>query len=83
LHNETGRPQKAQSGTEKAQREKSFLTNEPTRLLIAWSNEGDEKALDKLIPLVQAQLHRLAQRYLSKKRPDISTDFRANVSPRA
>jgi len=47
-----------------------FQEHEPTRLLIAWSNEGDEKALDKLIPLVQAELHRLAQRYLSKERPD-------------
>ncbi len=47
-----------------------FQEHEPTRLLIAWSKEGDEKALDKLIPLVQAELHRLAQRYLSKERPD-------------
>ena len=43
---------------------------EATRLLIAWSSEGDEKALDKLVLLVQAELHRLAQRYLSQERPD-------------
>jgi RNA polymerase sigma factor (TIGR02999 family) len=44
--------------------------HDATRLLIAWTGEGDEKALDKLVPLVQAELHRLAQRYLSKERPD-------------
>ena len=43
---------------------------EPTKLLIAWSSKGDESALEKLVPLVQSELHRLAQRYLSKERPD-------------
>lgn len=44
--------------------------HEPTLLLMAWSNDGDQNALDRLVPLVQAELHRLAQRYLSKERPD-------------
>ena len=38
-----------------------------TQLLIAWS-EGDQSALDKLTPLVYAELHRLAQRYMSGER---------------
>ena len=34
-------------------------TREVTGLLIAWG-AGDESALDKLVPLVHAELHRLA-----------------------
>ena len=39
-----------------------------TQLLQSWS-EGNETALDKLIPLVEKELHRLAQRYLRRERP--------------
>ena len=39
-----------------------------TQLLLAWS-DGDESALGQLVPLVQAELHRLAQRYLRQERP--------------
>ena len=46
--------------------------NEPmheiTELLQAWSN-GDTHALDKLIPLVDRELHRIAQRYMRDERP--------------
>ena len=35
---------------------------------MAWS-EGDETALEELVPLVEAELHRLAQRYLRGERP--------------
>src|SRR6185436_1014662 len=38
-----------------------------TRLLLNWS-QGDETALDQLIPLVYAELHRLAASYLSRER---------------
>ena len=41
---------------------------EVTGLLVAWS-KGDEKAYDKLVPLVYAQLHQLAHRYMSRERP--------------
>src|SRR5580698_5692963 len=41
---------------------------EVTQLLRAWS-EGDESALDKLIPLVYDELHRLAQHYMAQERP--------------
>jgi RNA polymerase sigma factor (TIGR02999 family) len=39
-----------------------------TQLLQAWS-EGEERALDKLMPLVYRELHRLAQRYMAHERP--------------
>jgi len=39
-----------------------------TDLLIDWSN-GDEEALNKLMPLVYDELHRLASRYLRHERP--------------
>jgi RNA polymerase sigma factor (TIGR02999 family) len=42
-------------------------TSDITQLLVAWS-EGDEVALEKLVPLVEAELHRLAQRYLRGER---------------
>lgn len=39
-----------------------------TQLLQAWSN-GDQKALDQLIPLVYDQLHQLARHYMAGERP--------------
>ena len=39
-----------------------------TQLLAAWS-DGEEKALEKLAPLVHAELYRLAKRYMSRERP--------------
>lgn len=38
-----------------------------TQLLIAW-NHGDAAALEELIPLVQAELHRLARLYMARER---------------
>ncbi|HSB26712.1 MAG TPA: ECF-type sigma factor, partial [Pyrinomonadaceae bacterium] len=40
---------------------------ELTALLAAWS-EGDGAALEKLLPLVQDELHRLAHRYMNHER---------------
>jgi len=40
---------------------------EVTRLLHSWA-DGDQAALDQLIPIVYAELHRLAHRYMSKER---------------
>lgn len=45
----------------------ALSTHEVTQLLIAWS-DGDEAALEKLTPLVYAELHQLAQRYMSHER---------------
>jgi RNA polymerase sigma-70 factor, ECF subfamily len=42
-----------------------------TGLLQVWS-EGDERAFDRLAPLVYGELHRMAHRYLMRERGDIS-----------
>jgi RNA polymerase sigma factor (TIGR02999 family) len=42
-------------------------THELTQLLIDWSN-GDRAALDKLMPLIDAELRRLAHRYMTRER---------------
>ena len=39
-----------------------------TQLLMAWSN-GEQDALEHLIPLVYNELHRLAHRYMERERP--------------
>ena len=38
-----------------------------TQLLKAWSN-GEQEALEQLIPLVYHELHRLAHRYMGRER---------------
>lgn len=40
-----------------------------TSLLVA-SSQGDQEALDKLLPLVYAELRRIAERYLHRERQD-------------
>jgi RNA polymerase sigma-70 factor (ECF subfamily) len=45
----------------------SSTRQEVTRLLGDWSG-GDEAALEKLVPLVQPELHRLAHHYMSRER---------------
>jgi len=42
--------------------------SEITGLLVDWSN-GDKAALDKLFPLVEKELHRLAHSYMRKENP--------------
>jgi RNA polymerase sigma-70 factor (ECF subfamily) len=39
-----------------------------TDLLVAWC-DGDEEALDRLVPIVEAELRRLAHRYMGRERP--------------
>ena len=46
-----------------------LTTHEITELLVAWS-EGDRGALAQLVPIVEAELRRLAKSYLSRERPD-------------
>ena len=41
----------------------------PTELLRAWS-QGDGSALERLMPLVYEELHRLARWYMRQERPD-------------
>jgi RNA polymerase sigma-70 factor (ECF subfamily) len=45
----------------------SSASQHVTDLLIAWG-DGDRSALDRLIPLVEAELHSLARRYLRRER---------------
>lgn len=45
------------------------LPNEVTQLLLSW-NQGDREALDRLIPLVEAELRRLARRFMRRERGD-------------
>jgi len=42
-------------------------SHEVTQLLMAW-NDGDQSALERLIPLVHAELHRIARRYMRSER---------------
>jgi RNA polymerase sigma factor (TIGR02999 family) len=44
------------------------LGNEVTQLLRAWS-DGDPGALDRLMPMVYDELHRLARHYMAAERP--------------
>ena len=39
-----------------------------TQLLLAWS-DGNQEALDRLIPLVEQELHRLAARQMRREKP--------------
>jgi RNA polymerase sigma factor (TIGR02999 family) len=41
---------------------------EVTQLLLAWS-DGDQTALERLMPLVEAELRRLASAYMARERP--------------
>ena len=43
-------------------------SHQVTRLLQAWT-EGEPGALEQLVPLVYAELHRLAQHYMAHERP--------------
>jgi RNA polymerase sigma factor (TIGR02999 family) len=47
----------------------SIVALEVTKLLSAWS-EGNQTALDELIPLVYQDLHQRARNYLRHERPD-------------
>ena len=42
-------------------------THEVTQLLVDWSN-GDQSALERLMPLIDEELRRLAHRYMSRER---------------
>ena len=52
---------------------------EVSQLLVAWS-DGDRSALDKLLPLVESELHRLAHRYMSREREDHTLQTTALVN---
>ena len=54
-------------------------TQEVTRLLAAWGG-GDGSALDRLLPLVERELHQLAHRQMGRERPDHTLQTTALVN---
>ncbi len=46
------------------------MSRDVTQLLIDWSHHGDRQALDRLLPLVYDELHRLAECYMRRERPE-------------
>ena len=44
------------------------MARDVTQMLIDWGN-GDAEALERLMPLVYDELHRLAERYMRRERP--------------
>src|ERR1700682_6401927 len=54
-------------------------SQEVSQLLAAWS-DGDRSALDKMLPLVEGELQRLAHRYMSHERGDHTLQTTALVN---
>jgi len=54
-------------------------SKEVTQLLAAWSN-GDRSALERLLPLVEDELHNLAHRYMSQERENHTLQTAALVN---
>ena len=57
----------------------TLAAQEVTQLLIAWSG-GDRTALDRLLPMVEQELHRLARRYMSREAPNHTLQTTALVN---
>ncbi len=53
--------------------------HEVTQLLVAWG-DGDQSALDQLMPLVYDELHRMAHRYMAQERPEHTLQTSALVN---
>jgi RNA polymerase sigma-70 factor, ECF subfamily len=53
--------------------------HEVTQLLVAWG-DGDQSALDKLMPLVYDELHRMAHRYMAQERAEHTLQTSALVN---
>jgi len=54
-------------------------THQVTRLLQAW-RDGEQAALDELVPLVYDELRRLAARYMTRERPERTLQTTALVN---
>jgi RNA polymerase sigma factor (TIGR02999 family) len=54
-------------------------THDITRLLQSWG-DGDERALEKLTPLVYGELHQVAQRYMAHESPGHSLQTTALIN---
>jgi len=57
----------------------SAPTSEITSLLVDWGN-GNQAALEKLLPLVERELHRLAHSYMRRENPDHTLQTTALVN---
>ena len=57
----------------------TLVPQQVTQLLVDWSN-GDQAALQQLIPIVQEELHRLAHHYMSRERSDHTLQTSALVN---
>jgi RNA polymerase sigma-70 factor (ECF subfamily) len=57
----------------------TFASHEVTQLLVDWG-EGDQSALNKLIPLVYYELRRMAHRYMARESPDHTLQTTALVN---
>jgi RNA polymerase sigma-70 factor, ECF subfamily len=55
------------------------VSQDVTQLLADWSN-GDQAALDKLLPLVNTELRQLARRYMRRENPDHTLQTSALVN---
>ena len=64
---------------EKAAQPGEPAAGEVSALLRAWS-DGDQSALDRLTPIVNEELHRLAQHYMKHERPGHSLQATALVN---
>jgi len=54
-------------------------SHRPTELLLAWSR-GDARAFDQLVPMVHAELRRLARQYMARERPEHTLQASALVN---
>src|SRR5262245_6815248 len=52
---------------------------EITKMLVAW-NQGDNDAFERIVPLVSAELHRLARRYMARERQGHTLQTTALIS---
>ena len=57
----------------------SHAPEDVTSMLIQWS-DGDRAALDRLMPVVYEELHRIAERYFRRERPDNTLQATALVN---
>jgi RNA polymerase sigma factor (TIGR02999 family) len=54
-------------------------SSDVTEILLAW-NRGESGALDRLLPAVQRELHRVARGYMGRERPDHTLQATALVN---
>src|SRR5437764_5314497 len=76
---QSAHPRQAVSKTSTGGSMTTVAPHEVTRLLEDWGR-GERAALDRLLPLVEAELRRLAHRYMRRQRPDHTLQTTALVN---